>query len=127
MALYKACRCLALMAYQSNSLSIERVAGTTVVFVCLKVERAAVILGDFVDVIGLSPRLEERHNTFELLVRDKRAMDTRDAAAGVSILADASPNCFVTPVAISAHRPSDEVDHGAGGRSDDGGEDRVAR
>src|SRR5215831_6952816 len=85
MALHKACRGLALTAYHSNSLSVERVSGTTVLFIRLKVEGAAVVLGDFVDVIGLPPRLEERHNAFDLLVRDKRAMDPGDAAASCHV------------------------------------------
>src|SRR6516162_1888300 len=81
MALHEACRRLALTAYHRNGLSIKRVAGTILVFASLRIERAAIILGDFLDVIGFSTRLKERYNPLNFLIRDKRAVNTRDATA----------------------------------------------
>src|SRR5438105_5055592 len=80
MALHKARRSLAFATYHGDGLGIERVARGAVLLAPQRVERGFVILGDLVDVVGLSARLQERDDALDLLVRDEGAVDTGDAA-----------------------------------------------
>jgi hypothetical protein len=67
-ALHEACRRFTLTAYDGDSLSIERVAGTALIFVSEHVEQAAIVLRNPIDVVGFLTRLEEGHDALYLLV-----------------------------------------------------------
>ena len=92
MALHKARRGLALAAHQRDRLVVQLVARAALLVAAEHLDRrAAVILGDIVDIVRRALRFQERDDALDLLVRHERPVHARDAAAAGHVEHVAAP------------------------------------
>src|SRR5215471_13711186 len=81
LTLHETRRSFAFTANHSYSLRVKLIGGVVLLFAPQRIKRQILVLGDLVDIIRSSSRLQERDNALDLLVRDERAVDASNTTA----------------------------------------------